>query len=52
VADRDVVVPGDLAPLPRVVNAILSALYVAEMRLVARVDVPYGVSLVALAKKK
>jgi SAM-dependent methyltransferase len=42
----------DLAPLPRVVNAILSALYVAEMRWVARADVPFGVSLLALARKK
>ena len=42
----------DLAPLPRVVNAILSALYVAEMRLVARVDMPYGVSVLALARKR
>jgi SAM-dependent methyltransferase len=42
----------DLAPLPRGVNALLSALYVAEMRLVSRVDVPYGVSVLALARKR
>lgn len=42
----------DLAPLPRVVNAILSALYAAEMRFVARTDVPFGVSLLALARKQ
>jgi SAM-dependent methyltransferase len=41
----------DLAPLPRIVNAILSALYVAEMKLIARVDAPFGVSLLALARK-
>jgi SAM-dependent methyltransferase len=44
-------VHSDLAPLPRAVNACLSALYLAEMQLVARVDVPWGVSLVALARK-
>lgn len=42
----------DLGPLPRGINALLSALYIAEMRWVARVDVPYGVSLIALAKKQ
>jgi SAM-dependent methyltransferase len=42
----------DLAPLPRGINALLSALYVAEMQLVARVDVPYGVSVLALARKR
>jgi SAM-dependent methyltransferase len=42
----------DLVPLPRGVNAILSALYVAEMRWVARVDVPCGVSVLALARKR
>ena len=42
----------DLAPLPRGINTLLSALYVAEMRLVARVDVPYGVSVIALARKR
>ena len=45
-------VHSDLAPLPRVVNAILSALYVAEMQFVARMDVPCGVSVLALARKK
>jgi len=44
-------VHSDLAPLPRALNAILSALYVLEMRVVARRDVPFGVSLVALARK-
>lgn len=41
----------DLTPLPRALNALLSVLYIAEMQLVARVDVPWGVSLVALARK-
>lgn len=41
----------DLAPLPRAFNTLLSALYVAEMQLVTRVDVPWGVSLVVLAQK-
>jgi SAM-dependent methyltransferase len=41
----------DLTPLPHVVNAVLSALYEMEMRLVARVDVPYGVSLLVRARK-
>jgi SAM-dependent methyltransferase len=45
-------VRSDLAPLPRLVNAILSALYVMEMRIVSRVNMPYGVSLVALARKR
>lgn len=44
-------VNSDLAPLPHGLNALLSALYVAEMHFVARVDVPCGVSLVALARK-
>lgn len=42
----------DLAPLPRGINAILSLLYVAEMRLVARVNLPCGVSVLALARKR
>jgi SAM-dependent methyltransferase len=42
----------DLSPLPRGVNALLSALYVTEMRWVSRADVPCGVSLLALARKR
>lgn len=41
----------DLTPLPRALNTLLSVLFVAEMQLVARVDVPLGVSLIALARK-
>ncbi len=45
------VVRSDLQPLPALVNAMLSALFVAEMRLVSRVDLPYGLSLIAVARK-
>jgi SAM-dependent methyltransferase len=45
-------VHSDLTPLPRAVNALLSALYQLEMQVVARVDVPWGISLVALARKR
>lgn len=41
----------DLAPLPRALNALLSALFVLEMQWVARADVPCGVSVVAVARK-
>jgi len=38
--------------LPRWVNAILSALYRAEIFLAARVDLPLGLSVIAIAKKR
>jgi SAM-dependent methyltransferase len=48
---REQEINSDLVPLPSTLNALLSALYIAEMQLVARVDVPCGVSLVALVRK-
>jgi SAM-dependent methyltransferase len=48
----DGAIHSDLTPLPRGINAILSALYVAEMTWVAHADVPCGVSLLARARKK
>lgn len=47
----DATIRSDLTPLPRVLNALLGAFYIAEMQLVARVDMPCGVSLIALARK-
>jgi SAM-dependent methyltransferase len=37
--------------LPRPINSVLSAYYRAEMRLAARVNLPFGLSVVAVAKK-
>jgi SAM-dependent methyltransferase len=45
-------VHSDLTPLPGVVNATLSALFAVEMCVVSRVDLLYGVSLFALARKR
>lgn len=50
--ERSRAVRSDLTPLPRALNAALAALYCAEMRAVARVDVPYGLSLIAVARKR
>lgn len=44
-------VHSDLAPLPGVMNATLSALFTTEMRAVSHVDFPYGLSVIAVAKK-
>ncbi len=44
-------VHSDLVPLPGVVNGPLSALITAEMRTVSRVNLPYGLSVVAVARK-
>jgi SAM-dependent methyltransferase len=42
----------DLVKLPRVINSPLSALFMAEMRAVSRVNLPYGLSVIALARKQ
>ncbi len=42
----------DLKVLPRPLNALFTALYSAETRLATRVSLPFGVSLLALARKK
>ena len=44
-------VHSDLVPLPRIINASLTALFVAEMRAVSRVNLPFGVTLIAVARK-
>jgi SAM-dependent methyltransferase len=41
----------DLTALPRPVNAVLTQLFTAEMRLVARARLPYGLSLLAVARR-
>jgi SAM-dependent methyltransferase len=41
----------DLVPLPGVVNAPLSALFTAEMRAVSRMNLPYGLSVIAVGRK-
>jgi SAM-dependent methyltransferase len=41
----------DLVPLPRLINAVLTAVFVAEMRAVSRVNLPFGVTLIAVARK-
>jgi SAM-dependent methyltransferase len=45
-------IQSDLTPLPYALNALLSLLYIAEIQLVVRTRVPWGVSLVALARKE
>jgi len=45
-------VHSDLVPLPRFINTFLTALFVAEMRAVSRVNLPFGVTLIAVARKK
>lgn len=51
--DHTDAVESDLqTPLPRAVNSILSALYGAEIHAAARVDIPFGLSVVAIARKK
>jgi SAM-dependent methyltransferase len=42
----------EVSPLPRAVNGFLSALYTAETQTAARVDFPYGLSVLAVARKK
>lgn len=44
-------VHSDLFPLPRALNALLTALFVAEMRLVLRVNFPFGLSVLAVVRK-
>ncbi len=45
-------VHSDLVKLPSVINSPLSALFTAEMRAVSRVNLPYGLSVIALARKQ
>jgi SAM-dependent methyltransferase len=45
-------VHSDLVPLPRVVNGPLSALFTTEMRAASRLDLPFGLSVIAVARKK
>jgi SAM-dependent methyltransferase len=42
----------EVSPLPRPLNGLLSILYSGEMRAASRVDLPYGLSIVAVARKK
>ena len=42
----------EVSPLPRPLNSLLSILYSGEMRTASRVDLPYGLSIVAVARKK
>lgn len=41
----------DLTPLPRPVNSALTTLFGAEMRLAPRLRFPYGISLLAVARR-
>lgn len=45
-------VHSDLMPLPSFVNVSLGALFTVEMHAVARVDLPVGLSVIAVARKK
>jgi SAM-dependent methyltransferase len=45
-------VHSDLVPLPCLINGFLAALFVAEMRAVSRVNLPFGVTLIAVARKR
>ena len=42
----------EVTPVPRPVNGLLSALYTAETRAAARINLPYGLSVIAVARKK
>lgn len=42
----------EVTPLPRAVNGFLSALYTAETRTAARFNLPYGLSVIAVARKR
>ena len=42
----------EVTPLPRPVNGLLSALYTAETRAGAHINLPYGLSIIAVARKK
>ena len=48
---NDQTVHSDLVPLPRIVNASLTALFAAEMSAVSRVNLPCGSTLIAVARK-
>jgi SAM-dependent methyltransferase len=41
----------EVQPLPRAVNGVLSVLYTNEMRIASHVDFPYGLSIIAVARK-
>jgi SAM-dependent methyltransferase len=45
-------VHSDLVNLPGAINGPLSVLFSAEMRAASRVDLPYGLSIIALARKQ
>jgi SAM-dependent methyltransferase len=45
-------VHSDLVPLPRMINALLTILFVAEMRTVSRLNLPFGVTLISVARKR
>lgn len=45
-------VHSDLVTLPSVVNGPLSALFTTEMRAVSRANLPYGLSVIAIARKQ
>lgn len=45
-------VHSDLVPLPRPINGILTALFQAEMRAALQLNLPYGVSTLAIARKE
>jgi SAM-dependent methyltransferase len=45
-------VRSDLVPLPRVMNALLAAVFTAEMRAVARLDLPYGLSVIVVGRRQ
>jgi SAM-dependent methyltransferase len=44
-------VHSDLVPLPGIINGLLTALFVTEMRTAARVNLPFGITLIAIARK-
>ena len=45
-------VHSDLVPLPRIINASLAALFIGEMHAASRVNLPYGLSVIAVARKR
>jgi len=51
-AHNGAVTQSDLAALPRPLNALLSWIYQLEMKWLARANLPFGASLIAVARKK
>lgn len=52
VKESDKGVHSDLVPLPGMVNRLLTALFVSEMRVASRINLPFGVTVIGIARKQ